>query len=95
MLVSHRPELLAVCDRLLTIDPVLAPAVPDREPLAPEVLAAPVGADPRPPGCLGPDVRHAATAGALRWSLPPRAASGDGSRWPRCSARSRSAAASR
>ena len=39
------------------------------EPLAPEVPRAPVAPHPRPAGSLGPHVRHAPPAGALRWSL--------------------------
>jgi ATP-binding cassette subfamily C protein CydCD len=68
VLVSHRPELLAVCDRLLTIDPVLPPTVPDREPLTPEVLRAPVAPTPARPAPSAP-ISPRATTGALRWSL--------------------------
>ena len=69
VLVSHRPELLAVCDRLLTIDPVLAPAAPDRHPIAPEAPRAPVV--PAPPVRQLPSspTPTRSSVGALRWSL--------------------------
>jgi ATP-binding cassette subfamily C protein CydCD len=69
VLVSHRPELLAVCDRLLTIDPVLAPAAPHRHPIAPEAPRAPVV--PAPPVRQLPSspTPTRSSVGALRWSL--------------------------
>jgi len=69
VLVSHRPELLAVCDRLLTIDAVVPPISPDRPPVAP--TGRPVPMAPAPPAWRAPS-GHTATrssAGALRWSL--------------------------
>src|SRR6185369_7367460 len=58
-----------VCDRLLTIDPVLAPTAPDRHPIAPEALRAPVV--PAPPVRQLPSspTPTRSSVGALRWSL--------------------------
>ncbi len=69
VLVSHRPELLAVCDRLLTIDPVLPPTSADRPPVAPAAPAAPVAPASRLRPAPSVPTATRSTMGALRWSL--------------------------
>jgi ATP-binding cassette subfamily C protein CydCD len=69
VLVSHRPELLAVCDRLLTIDPVLAPAAPDRHPIAPDGATGTGGACTPCPQLPSSPTPTRSSVGALRWSL--------------------------
>jgi ATP-binding cassette, subfamily C, bacterial CydCD len=70
VLVSHRPELLAVCDRLLTIDAVVPLASLDRRPV-PQQASQPTPTPPAPPvpqASSGPTATRS-SAGALRWSL--------------------------
>jgi ATP-binding cassette subfamily C protein CydCD len=69
VLVSHRPELLAECDRLLTIELVLPTASADRHSVAPQALRAPVAPLPPARQTLSVLPTPRVTAGALRWSL--------------------------